>query len=132
MQTLRNIMLVGSGGFVGSALRYLASGWIQHVVKTELIPVGTAVVNVTGCLVIGLLGGWAEHSQAFSPNTRLFLFVGLLGGFTTFSTFGYETISLLRDKAILSSFVYIGVHLVLGLGAVLLGLYCSKLLCSQP
>ncbi len=128
MQTFRNIMLVGFGGFSGSILRYLASGWIQHIFKTNSFPVGTAVVNITGCFIIGLLGGWAEHSQAFSPHARLFLFLGLLGGFTTFSAFGYETVTLLRNKEILLAFLNIGMHLLLGFGAVLLGFNCSKLM----
>ena len=132
MQTFRNIMLVGFGGFIGSVLRYLASEWTHHIFKTNSFPVGTAIINVTGCLIIGLLGGWAEHVQSFTPNARLFLFLGLLGGFTTFSAFGYETMTLLRDKELFSAFVNVGIHLLLGFGAVLLGLNCSKLLCSQP
>ena len=128
MQTFQNIMLVGFGGFIGSVLRYLVSGWMHNIFKTDSFPVGTAVVNITGCLVIGLLGGWAEHLQTFNPHTRLFLFLGLLGGFTTFSTFGYETMALLRDEELFLAFVNVGMHLLLGFGAVLIGFNCSKIL----
>jgi len=128
MQKLQNIIFVGFGGFIGSVLRYLVSGWIHHIFNTDSFPIGTAIVNIIGCLIIGLLGGWAEHLQAFNSHTRLFLFLGLLGGFTTFSAFGYETIALLRDKEILLTFVNVGMHLLLGFGAVLLGFNCSKLL----
>ncbi|MCP4676706.1 MAG: fluoride efflux transporter CrcB [Deltaproteobacteria bacterium] len=128
MQTFQNIMLVGSGGFIGSVLRYLVSVLMQQSFKTDSFPAGTAVVNVTGCLVIGLLGGWAENGQALGPQTRLFLFLGLLGGFTTFSTFGYETVALLRDKAVFLAFINVIIQLSLGFGAVLLGYNCWKML----
>jgi len=128
MQTFQNIMLVGFGGFIGSVLRYLASGWMHQMFRTDSFPVGTATVNITGCLVIGLLGGWADHFQALNPHTRLFLFLGLLGGFTTFSTFGYETMALLRDKELFLAFVNVFVQLLLGFGAVLLGYNFSRIL----
>ena len=128
MQTFQNVMLVGFGGFIGSVLRYLISGWIHQILKTSSFPIGTAMVNIIGCLIIGLLGGWAEHLQALGPHARLFLFLGLLGGFTTFSAFGYETMALLRDKELLLAFVNVGMQLFLGFGAVLLGYNCSKLL----
>jgi len=127
MQTFQNIIFVGFGGFIGSVLRYLASGWVHHIFKTSSFPVGTAIVNITGCLVIGLLGGWVENLQTFNPHARLFLFLGLLGGFTTFSTFGYETIALLRDKELAMAFVNVAMQLLLGFGAVLIGFNCSKL-----
>lgn len=126
MQTLRNIMLVGFGGFIGSVLRYLVSEWTRHMFGTNSFPVGTATVNITGCLIIGLLGGWAEPLQAFNPHARLFLFLGLLGGFTTFSAFGHETMTLLRDKELLLASANVSMNLLLGFGAVLLGFSCSR------
>lgn len=128
MQTFQNIMLVGFGGFIGSVLRYLVSGWMHNMFKADSFPVGTAIVNITGCLVIGLLGGWADHLQALNPHTRLFLFLGLLGGFTTFSAFGYETMALLRDRELFLAFVTVSVNLLLGFGAVFLGYNCSRIL----
>lgn len=128
MQTFQNIMLVGFGGFIGSVLRYLVSGWMHHIFRTDSFPVGTAIVNITGCFVIGQLGGWADHFQALNHHTRLFLFLGLLGGFTTFSAFGYETMALLRDKELFLAFVNVSVHLLLGFGALFLGYNCSRIL----
>ena len=124
---MRNIIIVGLGGFFGSALRYLVSGWIQGLSKNPFFPYGTLGVNVLGCLLIGLLSGWTEHAELFSPSVRLFLLLGLLGGFTTFSTFGNETVLLMRDREMWATLGYVGSHLVLGLGAVALGYGLSNL-----
>jgi CrcB protein len=105
----------------------LVSGWIQKLSKDPFFPYGTLGVNVLGCLLIGLLSGWAEHAELFSPSVRLFLLLGLLGGFTTFSTFGNETILLMRDREMWAALGYVGSHLVLGLGAVALGYELSNL-----
>jgi len=121
------IMIVGLGGFVGSIFRYLVSGWVQRLADSPTFGYGTLSINVLGCLTIGLLGGWADNAGLLGPSMRLFLLVGVLGGFTTFSTFGYETMALLRDKAMLAALLYIGLHLLLGLGAVALGYGLSTL-----
>ena len=81
----------------------------------------------TICLLIGLLGGLADNAELFSPAVRLFLLMGLLGGFTTFSTFGYETVGLLRDREMTAALMYVGLHLMLGLAAVALGYGLSNL-----
>ncbi len=121
------IILVGAGGFVGSILRYLVSGWVQGLLDRPTFGCGTLSVNVLGCLAIGLLGGWADNAGLLGPSARLFLLVGVLGGFTTFSTFGYETMAMLRDKASLDALLYVGLHLLLGFGAVALGYGLSTL-----
>jgi len=124
---MRNILFVGLGGFTGSVLRYLVAGWIQRLSDKPFFPYGTLGVNVIGCLIIGLLGGWADNSELFSPPVRMFLLIGLLGGFTTYSTFGYETVALLRDRQVLAAGAYVTLHLVLGFGAVALGYGLSTL-----
>jgi CrcB protein len=124
---MRNILIVGLGGFIGSVLRYLLSGWIQKLAGSGTFPYGTLGVNVAGCLLIGLLGGLADNAELFSANARLFLLLGLLGGFTTFSTFGYETVALLRDREMVAGLSYVGLHLLLGLTAVALGYGLSNL-----
>lgn len=96
MGNAANILLVGIGGFAGAAGRYLLGGWILHHTVAAKFPWSTFAVNVLGCLVIGTLSAAAERSDLIGPGARLFLFTGLLGGFTTFSAFGLETFFLLR------------------------------------
>ena len=81
-----------------------------------------------GCLLIGFLSGLTEDRQLFNPELRLLVFIGVLGGFTTFSTFGYEIFTFARDGQILSSFTNLFLHIVLGLGAVWLGFSISKMI----
>jgi len=115
------LLLVGVGGFLGSILRYLASGWIQQWLQTASFPFGTLAVNVLGCLVIGFLSQLADARGVFTPETRALVFVGVLGGFTTFSTFSNETFNLLRDNEVIPALANLSAHIVLGLGAVWLG-----------
>lgn len=121
-------LYVGIGGFLGSIARYWTSGLVHHLFDKSWFPIGTLVVNVTGCLIIGLLGGFAEKSQIFTPELRLFLFIGFLGGFTTFSTFGFEIITFARDGEVFSALTNLVLHIVLGIGAVWLGFSLSKML----
>ena len=120
------LILVGAGGFIGSVSRYLVSGFVHRVLGKPWFPVGTLVVNVFGCLVIGLLSGLAENRQLFNPEIRLFVFMGFLGGFTTFSTFGHELFSFARDGQYILSLINLILHVVLGLGGVWLGYSISK------
>jgi CrcB protein len=123
---MQNVLLVGFGGFIGSAGRYLVSGWVQNLVDKPLLPFGTLVVNVLGCLLIGLLGGLAEAREIMHPNARMFVMVGILGGFTTFSTFGYETFALGRDGESFMALANIGSQVVLGLAAVWVGFAMAR------
>ncbi|MSS72628.1 MAG: fluoride efflux transporter CrcB [Candidatus Latescibacteria bacterium] len=116
---MNRLLLVGTGGFIGSVLRYLASGFVQQ--GTVQFPYGTLAVNLAGCLTIGFLSELAEAYGVFTPETRSFVFVGILGGFTTFSAFGNETVNLLRDGEGLLALANVGAHVVLGLGAVWAG-----------
>lgn len=125
---MRNIVIIGIGGCIGAVLRYLVAGTVHTLLKTAAFPLGTMTVNVAGCLLIGLGGGLMESRQLFSPEWRAFIFVGILGSFTTFSTFGLETFNLARDGQWLSSFCNLGISLILGLGAVLAGHSLSRLI----
>ena len=116
-----NILFVGLGGALGSIGRYLISGWVQTVTKSIQFPYGTLAVNLVGCFVIGFLAQLAETRGVFTSESRLFVFVGILGGFTTFSSFGNETFNLARDGEIWSSLMNIGANVVIGLFAVWLG-----------
>ncbi len=117
-----NMLLVGLGGSIGSIARYLIGGWILHLGAQARFPYSTFVVNVSGCLVIGILAGLAERYSLFGPGTRLFLFTGLLGGFTTFSAFGLDAIYLLRCGDVGIEVLYASASVVLGITAVWLGL----------
>jgi CrcB protein len=122
----QQVLTVGAGGFVGSALRYLVGGWVHQLLPRAALPVGTMSVNLVGCLLIGFLGGLAEYRSLLGPQARLFLMIGLLGGFTTFSTFGYEAFGLLRDQQHVGAAVYVGVQVVVGIAAAWLGLSLAR------
>jgi fluoride exporter len=115
------VLLVGVGGFLGSVLRYGLGGLIQEWSRRDDFPVGTLAVNLIGCLVIDLLAELAEARGAFTPETRAFVFIGILGGFTTFSSFGHETLNLWRDPETFLALLNVAAHVVLGLAAVWLG-----------
>ena len=119
---MKSILLVGLGGFIGSVARYKLGGLILQVTAQARFPYSTFAVNILGCLVIGLLAGLAERYDLFGPGTRLFLFTGLLGGFTTFSAFGLDALFLLRRGELLVAAFYAGASVVLGITAVWLGL----------
>jgi CrcB protein len=118
---MQNLLLVGGGGFLGSVARYFLSGWATQASHASRFPLGTLLVNVTGCLLIGLVAGLAEHAHLLSAPTRLFLLTGFLGGFTTYSAFAYETYFLAREHLMSAALANVALQIVLGLGAVVLG-----------
>ncbi len=118
---MSKLLLIGVGGFIGSVLRYWVSGYVQQVTKSVEFPYGTLVVNLIGCFVIGFLSQLAETRGVFTAESRAFVFIGVLGGFTTFSTFGNESMNLLRDGENVFSLANVGAHMAFGLGAVWLG-----------
>jgi CrcB protein len=120
-EALINAAAVGSGGFLGALARYGVSGFIHRHASLTTFPYGTLAVNLLGCFAIGILAGLAEVRQLFGPEFRIFALIGVLGGFTTFSTFGYETVSMLRDTEYLRAVSNVGGHVVLGLALVWLG-----------
>jgi len=111
---MNKLVWVGLGGFAGAVMRYLVSGWVQRAAHSATFPWGTLFVNAAGCFVIGTLSYLADARGMLNPDARLFLIVGVLGGFTTFSTFGNETMNLLRD----------GQHLLAGVNACASVLIC--------
>ena len=123
----KQILMVALGGALGSVARYKLGGAILHQTQTWNFPLSTFLVNVAGCLVIGVLASIAEHHDVFSMRTRLFLFTGLLGGFTTFSAFGYETLFLLRRGLVSVSMLYVSLSVVCGLAAVFVGFKAIEL-----
>jgi CrcB protein len=123
---IRNLLLVGMGGFLGSVGRYLVGGWTHRLLGVGF-PFGTLAVNILGCLAMGFLAGLAETRQVLTPEVRLFLLLGVLGGFTTFSSFGYETFAFARDGEYFIAGLNVLLQIALGLASVWLGYSASRL-----
>ena len=115
------VLLVGLGGFTGSVIRYLLGVGIRDLSAGSAFPWATLVVNVVGALLIGALYGAVENRSFFTPEVRGLLTIGLLGGFTTFSAFSYETLTLLRDGVVAQAFANVVLQMGLGLLAVWIG-----------
>ena len=124
---INKLIMVGIGGFAGSVSRYMVSLWSAELIRTQFIPYGTLIVNVAGCLMIGFLGGLLETRAIFTPEVRALVLIGFLGGFTTYSTFGYELLTIFRQGEMAAVFTHLVLHLVLGLGAVFFGFSLSKM-----
>ncbi len=114
-------MIIGVGGFIGSVFRYLLSGYVQRLTNSTEFPYGTLAVNLIGCFLIGFLSQLVEMRGALTDEMRAFLFVGFLGGFTTFSTFSNETMNFLRLGEDQSALLNIGLHILAGLTLVWFG-----------
>lgn len=119
---MNGLLLVGVGGAVGAIARYLLGGLILHRSEGWRFPLSTFVVNVFGCLIAGLLAGLVEKHDAFSPNMRLLLFTGLLGGFTTFSAFGLETVALFQKNMPITAFLNMAMSVSCGVLALWVGI----------
>ncbi|MCP4650861.1 MAG: fluoride efflux transporter CrcB [PVC group bacterium] len=119
---MKNIFIVGIGGFIGAVCRYKLGGLILHHSLNWKFPVSTFLINVIGCLIMGVIAGTAERFQWFGPGILLLLMTGVLGGFTTFSAFGYETIFLIRKGEVLIAGSYVGLSVIMGLIAVFVGM----------
>ncbi|MFL5330850.1 MAG: fluoride efflux transporter CrcB [Gemmataceae bacterium] len=115
---MKEILLVGLGGGVGSIVRYKLSGLLLHRTLDWRFPAPTFVVNMLGCLAAGVLWALAEKHLIFSLDTRLLLFTGLLGGFTTFSAFGLETAFLLRRQEFAIAALYVGLSVICGIAII--------------
>jgi CrcB protein len=118
---VRNILLVGFGGGIGSIARFLCQ---KYLVSGSFVPfpAGTFAVNVSGCLLIGLFYGLALKGNWMSPEWRLLLTTGFCGGYTTFSAFAYENVQMLRTGNLLIAFIYIAASVLLGIAAVFAGM----------
>jgi CrcB protein len=118
-----NLLLIAIGGALGSVARYLLSTLVLRT-SGALFPLGTFIVNLAGCVVFGAIAGAAQHRVALTSDARAFLLVGVLGGFTTFSAYAFESVVLLRDGQFLAATVNIVGQVVAGLA----GLWSAYLL----
>ena len=124
---VKNILLIGFGGGIGSIARYLLQKWVYHIYPHPF-PWGTFLVNIIGCFLIGVFYGVAEKSNLLNYEWRLLLTAGFCGGFTTFSTFAFENMTFLRGGDVTYFLLYIGLSVILGIAAVFGGIAVMKLL----
>ncbi len=124
---LKSILIVGFGGFIGTVARYLTSRYFQENIAS-VFPWSTFTINILGSLLIGIFYGISEKGDFMSPDVRLFLTVGICGGFTTFSTFSNDAFLLLRQDEWLRFAFYTSMSFFLGLLAVYVGRFIIKLI----
>ena len=122
--TIRNIIAVGAGSFIGGIARYLVSLAMKGISKG--FPWATVLVNLLGCLIIGLLWGFLSRNASESTSWGLFLTVGLCGGFTTFSTFSKEALTMLQTGQIWGFVSYITLSILAGIALVAIGYYLFR------
>lgn len=123
---VKQLLLVGFGGFAGSIARFLVSR-LNLTWNFHSIPMGTLTVNILGSLIIGFISGLIIHSSTSTENLKLLLITGFCGGFTTFSAFTFENLQLIQEGYHGTALIYIGTSLILGILAVLGGLWLSKI-----
>lgn len=120
------VIIVTIGGGFGSAARYLVSTWAAARFGSEF-PYGTLIVNIVGCFIIGAFVTMTTERLIISPYWRLFVTVGIVGGFTTFSSFSYETMHLLQETDVLRAFYNVGLNVIVGFSATWLGIGLARL-----
>ena len=123
---MKNILMIGIGGMVGSMARYLTATYFSRLFPSTF-PYGTFAVNIIGCLVIGLIFGLSERYSWFTSDWRIFLATGFCGGYTTFSAFAVENVELLQQSNYLTFASYSIASFTLGLLAVIIGMSLGKI-----
>lgn len=124
---LRTLLLVGTGGFIGSVMRYLIRYYLENDPENTF-PWGTLTANVAGCLLIGLIYGLSDKIGLLNAEWRMFLTVGICGGFTTFSTFSLNNFAMLRENDFANLLLNVGSNLFLGILAVYLGVILIRMI----
>lgn len=118
---MQKLLIVGLGGMLGTLMRYTCSVLINHMMHFPYFPYATLFINTLGCLFAGIFAGFVETTHQLSPDMRLFMQIGILGGFTTFSSFGLETFLLYMDSHFLLALINVLMQVTLGMIAVWVG-----------
>ena len=118
---MRILFIIGAGGFLGTMARYLVQQGVSKMLPI-VFPYGTLIVNIAGCFLIGVFYTLTSKENAFTPDWRLFLTTGFCGGFTTFSTFTYETYNLFREEQYLYLSIYVAASIILSILATFAGM----------
>ncbi len=126
---LKTILIVGTGGFIGSVARYLTQVVVERWLQSSF-PWGTFVANMAGCFIFGLVFALSERGNLLTPEWRIFLTVGFCGGFTTFSSFAYNNLTMLSVNNLLQLLANVGMSVFLGVFAVYLGIVTVRLIYS--
>jgi CrcB protein len=124
---LRTILIVGSGGFIGSVMRYLVQFFVEKGLMSTF-PFGTLIANITGSFIMGMVFALAEKGNLMNAEWRIFLTVGICGGFTTFSAFAYNNFSMMKDHLFGQLFWNVGANLFLGILSVYLGIILVRII----
>jgi fluoride exporter len=119
------LLYIAIGSALGGVSRYLFGGFVQRLVDTTF-PAGTLVINITGSFLLGLILRYAVETPTLTPEVRAFLTVGFCGGYTTFSTFSYETLELLRDGEWMRASVYVAASVLLSLLGTFIGFALAR------
>ena len=121
MEVLKLSLLIGLGGFFGTSLRFITSALVEKIIPVSIFPLGTILVNIIGCLCIGIFTGYFSSKISDSNNFYLFITIGLLGGYTTFSAFAYEAHLFIQNGEIIKLTLYIASQVIIGVFLALLG-----------
>lgn len=120
-----NVLIVGAGGFIGSASRFIIYLYTKRIIGSHWFPLGTFSVNFIGCLLIGIMAKYTDGAQ-ISDQIRYFLFFGILGGFTTFSAFSLDSLVLLKSRNFTEFFIYITLSVTICITATWIGYHIVK------
>lgn len=119
------LLAVGAGGAIGAIFRFVVNGWAQRQFPA-FAPAGTLIVNIAGCLAIGILMAIARERTWLTRDWQAFLITGVLGGLTTFSAFGLQTVELALEQQLRQSLLNVAANLILGCAAVWMGLAVTR------